>query len=237
MTVLDAPAEAGIIPGLEGYPEFRFDPVQLAFIGQAPPGFGDLSQLARVFEDFGNAEGFYRGDLLMYMIIWHGEERALQLFDPLHWRVKSWQNSLSVVRRMPPDDWREADGGLWVPAPGLHTRRRQGPTYSHHAEVAYLDPAAQSKFLQLAIDNGWSVRQLREQVQAAKPAKDGEGGQQVEFQTNPMSVRASKLAEKVERLSKDCTVTAAVVLLEEAAERLRRASVLIAKDGGDDESE
>ena len=51
------------------------------------------------------------------------------------------------------------------------SRRRETLTFSHHAELAYLPESLQGheeKFLDEAIINQWSVRQLREAIQSAK---------------------------------------------------------------------
>jgi hypothetical protein len=42
------------------------------------------------------------------------------------------------------------------------SRRRENLSFGHHAAVASLEPNKQSQYLQIAEDNGWSVRELRE---------------------------------------------------------------------------
>jgi hypothetical protein len=44
------------------------------------------------------------------------------------------------------------------------SRRMPGVDFSHHAEVAYLSPEEQQKWLKRAKEEGWSVRQLRDEI-------------------------------------------------------------------------
>jgi hypothetical protein len=46
------------------------------------------------------------------------------------------------------------------------TRRRDDLSFTHHAEVAALDPVEQSEWLADAFDESWSTRELRERIQA-----------------------------------------------------------------------
>ena len=119
---------------------------------------------------------FWRGDLFNQGCEWYGDTAATSVFDPLKSNVKTWINNGSVCNRV------EA------------SRRRESLSYSHHAEVAYLDPEDQDKFLQLAIDEGLSVRKLREQIR--KHQKDK--GKDVSFRVGPIHQRLTKLANKAE---------------------------------------
>lgn len=50
-------------------------------------------------------------------------------------------------------------------------RRRENLSFSHHAEVASLDPELQTVWLDDALRHGWSSKQLREQIQLARGRK------------------------------------------------------------------
>ena len=123
------------------------------------------------------SEPWWRGDLYLKGEEWYGEDRATSVFDPLTMDVKTWQNNASVCGRIE------------------FSRRREELTYSHHAEVAYLEPDAQDKYLQIAIDNLLSVRKLRDLIAS--------GGEDVAFATKPLNQRADALAKKVGSLVDD----------------------------------
>jgi hypothetical protein len=48
------------------------------------------------------------------------------------------------------------------------SRRRDNLHFSHHREVAKLDPEAQTYWLDLAVERGYSTRELRDAIQAAR---------------------------------------------------------------------
>lgn len=50
-------------------------------------------------------------------------------------------------------------------------RRRQNLRFSHHAEVAPLEPAAQDEWLDKTEANGWTVADLRERLREIKPPR------------------------------------------------------------------
>jgi hypothetical protein len=62
---------------------------------------------------------------------------------------------------------------MWVSRQIPISRRRE-VSWSHHFEVAGLEPKQQDKFLQAALDNRWSTRELRAAVQNKAPA-NGDG--------------------------------------------------------------
>jgi len=51
------------------------------------------------------------------------------------------------------------------------SRRRENLRFSHHAEVASLEPAEQDEWLDTAETNGWSVRELRDRLRDARPPR------------------------------------------------------------------
>lgn len=48
------------------------------------------------------------------------------------------------------------------------SRRRDDLSFSHHAEVASLEPEAQERWLDKAEENDWSTRELREQMRLTR---------------------------------------------------------------------
>lgn len=61
----------------------------------------------------------------------------------------------------------------WVASKIPAENRRLKLSWSHHQAVAKLEPEDREKFLSLAIENNWSLRELRENVRPKdpKPAK------------------------------------------------------------------
>lgn len=66
--------------------------------------------------------------------------------DAFNMEQKTLRNRASVCRSVEP------------------SRRQDGLRYSHHVEVAVLEPSQQEILLQSAVDKKWSVRELRKQV-------------------------------------------------------------------------
>lgn len=56
------------------------------------------------------------------------------------------------------------NGARWVAENVEFTRRRKELSWSHHREVASLEPKEQDKWLQKAIDNGWTRKELRDAI-------------------------------------------------------------------------
>jgi hypothetical protein len=148
--------------------------------------------------------GFHRGDLYLKGLEWYGEDRASSIFEPELWSIKTFQNNASVCQRIPPE------------------RRRDGPcaTYSHHAEVCYVQPdwfdtgkhpelkgkdaeALQDHYLQLAIDNQLSVTKLRAKIKFDRGEGSDPLGDSVEFQKGTALQRLEKLSNKMENIIED----------------------------------
>lgn len=64
----------------------------------------------------------------------------------------------------------------WVARNVLPSRRRDGISFSLHAEVASLPPDAQTLWLDRAIKNDWSTRDLRRELAASERGGDRGGG-------------------------------------------------------------
>jgi hypothetical protein len=57
---------------------------------------------------------------------------------------------------------------MWVSSRIELSRRLETLSWSHHQEVASLEPRAQDKLLKAAVDNNWNVHELRQAVRAFK---------------------------------------------------------------------
>lgn len=86
---------------------------------------------------------FWVGDWFAYGEAHYGEE-AWQYLEVTEKTLANWA---SVCRRVEP------------------SRRREALKFSHHAEVAPLEPEEQERVLEEAASQGWSVSRIREEVQ------------------------------------------------------------------------
>lgn len=123
----------------------KFKPRELAITRTTKPPKEQWIDAVGGLEQSAQSGPFWRGDLYNKGVEWYGEDFASSIFDPLTMNVKTWQNNASVCGQIEPS-------------------RRRELSYSHHAEVAYLEHDEQDKFLQMAIDEGLSVRQLRKKI-------------------------------------------------------------------------
>ena len=141
---------------------------ELRITRKKAPLFDEFVNLVLGMDQEIESSGFWRGDLYNKGLDWFDEEIIDQLFGPeTSW--KTWQNNASVCGRV------------------ASSRRRDGPhaKFSHHAEVAYLDPedfkesddvylksltaeGLQSHYLQMSIDNMFTVSDLRKQIKLNK---------------------------------------------------------------------
>lgn len=173
------------------YSWIKYKNRSLEFTRKKAPPFEEWEASMAALNLLYDSGGFYRGDLYIAGESWFGETKASSVFDPLTWQVKTWQNCASVCGRID------------------RSQRREELSYSHHAEVAYLEPdqfpeesalaqidtaKIQDWYLTLAIEKGLSIRKLRDLINADK------GREQVSFETDEFDERARKLAEKVATL-------------------------------------
>jgi hypothetical protein len=146
----------------------EYKPRELKITCKKRPLFDDFMKLVLGMDQEIESSGFWRGDLYNHGLEWFDEELIDQLFGPeTSW--KTWQNNASVCGRV------------------HSSRRREGPhaTYSHHAEIAYLDPedfedsenedvrsltaeGLQSYYLQMSIENFYTISDLRSQIKSDK---------------------------------------------------------------------
>lgn len=64
---------------------------------------------------------------------------------------------------------RSITNAQWVAGKIEPTRRRVDLSWSHHSEVAALEPAEQDRMLAAAADKGWNQKALRQAVKKATP--------------------------------------------------------------------
>ena len=146
----------------------EYKPRELKITCKKAPLFDDFMKLVLGMDQEIESSGFWRGDLYNKGLEWFDDELIDQLFGPeTSW--KTWQNNASVCGRV------------------HSSRRREGPhaTYSHHAEIAYLDPedfeesekedvrsltaeGLQSYYLQMSIENFYTISDLRAQIKSDK---------------------------------------------------------------------
>ena len=111
--------------------------------------FEEWAHVGHTFGRMGRALGFWIGDWVLA-----GEERfgemAAQAFDELGLRYQTIANYASVARRLP------------------CTVRHNELSFAHHAEVAYLPPPQQEKWLTRAVSEGLTQPQLRAAIKEEK---------------------------------------------------------------------
>jgi len=94
---------------------------------------------------------FWWGDYLLFCEAYLSD-KASQFF-PEHINKKTLQNAMWVCRAIPPD------------------RRRTELEFTHHSEVAALEPNEQKRYLSLAVDEGMSCKELRQAIKGPKEEK------------------------------------------------------------------
>ncbi len=183
----------------------KYEERALIITRKTAPPFNQWAETMAAFNKLHESGGFYRGDLYLAGEQWYGENKATSIFEPTTWSVKTFQNNASVCRRIDA------------------SRRRDELSYSHHAEVAYLEEADdQDRYLQIAIDNVLGVRQLRELIR-------DDTGEEVKFNKRPLDIfleqESQKIANRQEEAAGDVynLMQTAVDSLADAAEIQRDA--------------
>lgn len=112
----------------------------------AVPEGTSYDALVGLLEYFGKVHGavrWYIGDLLAWSEKRFGEDKMVQAADATGLSEKTLLHYLRVAGRVSP------------------ARRRANLSFSIHSEVASLSPSLQQKWLKLAEQKRWSVRELR----------------------------------------------------------------------------
>jgi len=133
----------------------------LEFTNSSKPPFEQWKDEVVGSETRRRSDPWWRGDLYNQGVAWYGEDVASSIFDPDDWgeqSLKTFQNNASVCDRIDT------------------SRRRERLSFSHHAEVAYLEPeqfedpprttteSLQDYYLEIAVENKFSIRQLRDKI-------------------------------------------------------------------------
>lgn len=117
--------------------------------------------------------GFLIGDWLLFGEALYGEDYA-QAVEPTR------EDRYDVVHRVTGLSPETLSNYASVCRNVRHDRRRAELTFSHHDEVRKLEPDDQVRWLQLAIDEGLSARELRQRIKDAlagdPPAPGFDGG-------------------------------------------------------------
>ena len=162
------------------------------------------------------SSGFWRADAMIWGVVWYGESKAIGVLDPVRSSVKTWQNNLSVGLRLPPDEIRVVDGKPEYDPDSL-SRRREELSYSHHAEVAYVEPDQfpkdsdfhestaediQDYYLRMAIENHLSGIKLRALIKFDKGESELDP-LDVNFQTGTLLERMAKTRDRISKHIED----------------------------------
>jgi len=108
--------------------------------------------LDKLYESYDWSQ-FWIGDLLNFCNEKFGEDFA-QIVDAEKYSPKTLQKFAYIADRIPPEN------------------RFKELGYSMHVEVAHLDPDSQIGWLQMAIDEKWTVNDFREALGKKKPPKE-----------------------------------------------------------------
>lgn len=112
--------------------------------------FDSFASIIRAGTRIHSAAKFWVGDALEFGELVYGESYA-QAVEATGLSYSYLTNIRSVCRKVHRD------------------RRREGLSFSHHAEVARLDPELQAEWLDAALENGWSVDDFRSRLRDACP--------------------------------------------------------------------
>jgi hypothetical protein len=87
-----------------------------------------------------------------------------------------WQQQLSQALSATGFNFHTLEVCRWVSSRIDQPRRRDDLSWSHHEAVARLDPEQQERWMDRAIGEGWSYRELRERIGAEVPFPGGPAG-------------------------------------------------------------
>jgi hypothetical protein len=132
-------------------PSVRFTPV--SWSASQELGFEDWARAGRRMGMTGRSAGWWLGDWLRYGNVRYGERyaRAARITG---YDTQTLMNMVYVASRIDP------------------SRRREKLSWSHHAEVAPLEPSEQEHWLRIAEADHLSVRDLREAIRTGRAAHD-----------------------------------------------------------------
>lgn len=149
-------------PGYEGYlptphapdlPALPMGPYGTALELSLPEDleWNEWIEVGKRINIIARASLWWLGDYLRFGERKFGQEFA-QIVDELGYAVQTAKNAMAVCGAIPPED------------------RHPEMSYSHHAEVAFLQRDERRRWLELAAQKGWSVSEMRHEIQVAKMA-------------------------------------------------------------------
>lgn len=110
-------------------------------------------------------------------------EKLAQIGTGVQWALGDWwaygdhkygeRKAVAVAKKLPYEFGTLMNFG-WVARRFETSRRREALSFSHHAEVAMLNPADQTRMLNRAIDRKWSVSALRKALRDSQANSRGE---------------------------------------------------------------
>jgi hypothetical protein len=115
--------------------------------------FEEWKRLGGKLATYSNATSWWIGDWLVFGRLHYGPSRYRAAVADTGLEYKTLRNYAMVARRFP------------------SARRRDDLSFQHHAEVCGLSDEAQDFWLDLAVEHGWSKRELRLNVRAASAAR------------------------------------------------------------------
>ena len=84
--------------------------------------------------------------------------------DWLNYGERQWGEMYAQAEVTTGWDYQRLADAKWVSSRVEFSLRNENLRWSHHKEVASLEPDEQAKWLERTVTNGWSVRQLREEI-------------------------------------------------------------------------
>ena len=96
-------------------------------------------------------------------------------------------------------DYKTLRNYAWIAKRYPASERHPKVSFQHHAEVASLEPAERTAWLERAAQEGWSRNMLRQQVRHALSAPRKENKQQIRLQVQVSSEQEGRWATAAER--------------------------------------
>lgn len=119
---------------------------------EGEPTFREWSKVGEFIQRAHNSSALWLGDWINYGENHYGE-KYLQAIEETAYGYGSLRNIAYVSRKVPID------------------KRKDGLSFSHHCEVANLEPDEQEELLTTCEENGWTRQELRAKVKEYKRSK------------------------------------------------------------------
>jgi hypothetical protein len=120
---------------------------------EAVPTWEEAEVVTFTLDTMGRNIAWWWGDWLAYCESQFGEDYA-QLIPDVGWDKKTLLN------------WK------WVCSQVRKNGRYENLSFSHHAEIAKFDPEIQDMWLERAMEGGWTLKRLREEIRGPKKDAD-----------------------------------------------------------------